>query len=50
MFSKFDVFEIIDKAIEKKDRYVTIYIPKDGSISLNVYPITEDEAELEKAK
>lgn len=47
MLSKFDIFEIIDKAIEKKDRYVTIYISKNGDISVNCYPITEDETEFE---
>lgn len=49
MLSKFDILEIIDKAIESKDRYVTVYIPKSGDVSVSVYPITDDEIELEKA-
>lgn len=43
MINKNDIFEIIDKAMETKDRYVGIYFSKDGGVSVNVYPLTEDE-------
>lgn len=42
------IFEIIDKAMEAKDRYVSIYFTKDGDVSVCVYPLEEDEEELEK--
>lgn len=41
----FNIHEIIDEAMRKKDRYVTIYCSESGSVSVNVYPISDDEEE-----
>lgn len=46
MLSKFDILEIIDKAMETKDRYITIYA-SESVTTVSVYPV-EDEAEEEE--
>lgn len=42
MDTNFDIHKIIDDAMEKKDRYVTVYIGKHGT-SVNVYPVDESK-------
>ena len=49
MLTKFDVFEIIDRAMDTKDRYISIYMSTDGNCSVSVYPLTEDETEFASA-
>ena len=40
----FDIHKLIDDAMEKKDRSVTIFFGKHGT-SVSVYPITDDVEE-----
>lgn len=37
----FDIYKLIDDAMEKKDRYVTIYVGEEG-MTVSVYPLTDD--------
>ena len=36
------IHNLIEEAMEKKDRYVTLYFGETG-VSVSVYPLTEDE-------
>lgn len=40
----FDIYRIINEAMEKKDRYVTIYCSETGT-SISIYPLTEDDVD-----
>lgn len=40
--SIFDIHELIEDSMAKKDRYISIYVNENG-LSVNVYPLTEDE-------
>lgn len=37
-----EIHTIIDEAIEKRDRSVSIYISGDGDMSVNVYPMYQE--------
>lgn len=39
--STFDIHELIEDSMAKKDRYITIYVGKDG-LSVDVYPLVEN--------
>ena len=39
---KLDIQEIINDAMEKKDRYVSIIVTNEGHMSVNVYPSEEE--------
>jgi hypothetical protein len=40
---KIDISKLIDEAMEKKDRYVTVFVNNEGHMSINVYPYEKDE-------
>lgn len=41
--SKIDIHEIIDEAMKKKDRYVTMYFGDEGGVSVSIYPLDDNE-------
>lgn len=43
-FGQLFVNDIIDRAMQKKDRYVTLYFGEAGT-SVNIYPMTEEESD-----
>lgn len=38
-----EIHTIVDEGMEKRDRFVSIYISPDGSISVCINPVTEEE-------
>lgn len=45
-FNRSDIFKVIDDAMEKKDRHVSIFISPD-SVSVDIYPYDPHEVEDE---
>lgn len=43
--SNIDIHALIDRCMEKKDSYVSIYFATDGSVSVSVYPLEEKNNE-----
>ena len=43
--SKIDIHKLIDDAMEKKDRYVSLYIGPQGDISVTIHPMIEELSE-----
>lgn len=41
----FDIHKFIDECMNKKDRYVTIYIGENG-VSVSVYPLVDEEDDI----
>lgn len=48
--SKIDIHKLIDDAIAKKDRYVSLYIGPQGDISIEICPICSKEVHSESRK